>query len=89
MKALGSCALKIQTFFSILIQFLALMTLRLPALGVQKSTTRQHKGNVNSLSAGFQSRAGSQGVYLWVIHRANAARPSNSQITQSPIQLFH
>lgn len=65
------------------------MTLRLPAVSVQKATTRQDKGNVNSSSAGFQSRAGSQGVYLWVIHRANTARPSNSQIMQSPIQLFH
>lgn len=48
------------------------MTLSLPAVGVQKAMTTPHKGNVNSWSAGFQSRAGSQGVYLWVIHIANA-----------------
>lgn len=71
-KALDACALKNPNIFAILFHFLAFMTLSLPAVGVQKAMTTQHKGNVNSWSAGFQSRAGSQGVYLWVIHRANA-----------------
>lgn len=57
--------------FVTLIQFLAVTTLSLPAVGVQKAVTRQHKGNVNSSGAGLHSRAGSQGGYLWVIHRAN------------------
>lgn len=47
------------------------MTLGLPAVGVQKAMTTQHNGNVNSSSAGFQSMAGSEGGYLWGIHRAN------------------
>lgn len=82
-----ACALKIQYFFH---SYSVLGSNDpQPAVGVQKATTRQHKGNVNSSSAGFQSRAGSQGVYLWAIHGANTARPSNSQIMQSPIQLLH
>lgn len=71
-KSFGRLRSKNPNIFAILFHFLAFMTLSLPAVGVQKAMATQHKGNVNSWSAGFQSRAGSQGVYLWVIHRANA-----------------
>lgn len=57
--------------FAILLQFLALMTLSLPAAGVQKAMTAQHKGNINSSSLAFKEGQEVRGVYLWVIHRAN------------------
>lgn len=72
-KGFSACALKIQMYLPFLyISRISWPSVDLPAVGVQKAMTTQHKGNVNSSSTGFQSRAGSQGHYLWVIHRANA-----------------
>lgn len=71
-KSSGCVCSQNPNLFVTLIQFPAVMTLGLPAVAVQKAVTRLHKGNVNSSGAGLHSRAGSQGVYLWVIHRANS-----------------